>query len=159
MAQAIFPLWGSKWLRSNFHLVLHNKNRDQEWFSLSTTASKSKRFKRNKRYRITRSVSPPAVLPHFFSCHLTDHLELNSKPIIVTYGCKLLWASVQWAENCRLLMQVRVHFNVCVSDQATNLQLGVFSLAHKYSHTWDTRAKLNPCQQVLSSWEKKAIHC
>lgn len=93
----------------------------------------------------------------FFLFHLTDHLELKSKPIIVTYGCKLVWATVQQAENCRLLMQVHVHFNVYVSGQASNLQLCVFSLAHKYSHTWDTRAKLNPCQQVLCSWEKYHI--
>lgn len=165
LARAIFTLWGRKGLESNLqvrgnvHLVLLNKSRDQDYFSLLTTANKDKRFLRNKRYRITRSVSPSDVLPHYFFCHLTDHLDLNSKPIIVTYGYKFFWASVQWAENCRLLMQVRVHFIVYVSDQATNLQLCVFFLTHKYSHAWDTRAKLNPCQQVLSSWKKKAIHC
>lgn len=94
IAQAVFALWRRKQLESNLqvrgnvHLDLLNKA-DQDYFSLLTTANKGKRFIRNKRYRITRNVSPSDVLPHYFFCHLTDHLELNSKPIIVTYGDKL----------------------------------------------------------------------
>lgn len=94
ISQAVFTSWGRKQLESNLqvrgnvHLVLLNKNRDQDYFSLLTIANKGKRFIRNKRYRITRNVSPSDVLPHYFFWHVTDHLELNSKPIIVTYGDK-----------------------------------------------------------------------